>query len=585
MTVTAFPGGLAHLDHRRCLLASVTVMSLGVLAPSAAGAQAIDRLPSSAEPGRAAPSLPEIPTLGAGDFIETIQVPRGSEPPPVAEQINVNIDQIIVEGAAAFPEDALTAATAPFIGPDGPLARVFAAAGAIGQLYRDAGFILSFAFVPEQEVEDGVYRITVVEGRIDQIIVQGFDDALATVVRAIAAPIAEDSPLTQATLERHLLLINDIDGVTAGSTIRPSSTVSGASDLIIDGALGEHFALSALANNRGSKFVGPISALASVSLYNLLKHGDTVSLTASVTGDFEEQRFVSGAYSRPFGVRADGLLAHFDFSYAQTRPGDSLDVFDITSTATSFGLGATYPVLRSRAQNLTIGAFVEARSSKVEPGDSAFSALETEDRVREARLEIDYDLTDGWSGVTLLGLTMEQGLPIFGATDGGEGRSRADGSRSFTKFTASATRVQFLPFDLSALVDVSAQYSLDPLLSSEEYGAGGARFGRAFDAATLSGEHGVGVSLELRYDAPSPFPSVLDSLQIYGFWDYAQVWDMNNATAANTALSSAGAGLRFGLYETVSAQFEYARPIATRPDDIADDQDSARYLFSIAFQN
>ena len=97
---------------------------------------------------------------------------------------------------------------------------------------------------------------------------------------------------------------------------------------------------------------------------------------------------------------------------------------------------------------------------------------------------------------------------------------------------------------------------------------GGLQFGRGFDPAQLSGDHGLGESAELRYDTQSQDLSDAN-LQFYGFFDHGNIWNKNNPFLTQTAasasqksvLSSTGGGIRFGWGTGINATLELAHPL------------------------
>ena len=82
----------------------------------------------------------------------------------------------------------------------------------ISDLYRAAGFHLSRAIIPPQDIEDGRVRIQVIEGSITEVALKG-DGAEQFGVRPMLEPVLAEHPSRLATLERQLLLINGRPGV------------------------------------------------------------------------------------------------------------------------------------------------------------------------------------------------------------------------------------------------------------------------------------------------------------------------------------------------------------------------------------
>jgi hemolysin activation/secretion protein len=131
---------------------------------------------------------------------------------------------------------------------------------------------------------------------------------------------------------------------------------------------------------------------------------------------------------------------------------------------------------------------------------------------------------------------------------------------------------------LSLLVEASGQYAFSQLLASEEFGLGGGRFGRAYNPSEVTGDHGLGAALELRF-SQSLSDDFLRGLQVYGFTDYGAVWRIDDAAAdRRLSLASAGGGVRFNLLDDVSGSVELAWPLTATP--AADDGRGPRLFFT-----
>jgi hemolysin activation/secretion protein len=177
------------------------------------------------------------------------------------------------------------------------------------------------------------------------------------------------------------------------------------------------------------------------------------------------------------------------------------------------------------------------------------------------RAALDYARGDGL-GITQLYGEASQGLPILGASRADSALlSRSNGHADFTKLAVTATRQQALGGDWSALIGLAGQKASVPLLVSEQFPLGGARFGRAYDPAEIAGDDGIAGSLELRFGR-SPQRRWLRSYQIYGFYDLGAVWNMGVSDATRRqSLASAGGGFRLFLPHDVVATLEIARPL------------------------
>ena len=84
-------------------------------------------------------------------------------------------------------------------------------AAAVTERYRSAGFILAQAIIPAQEVDDGVVKVEIFEGKLGAVTFQG-NEMYADAV--LAAPFKEliDSPVSAAGIESAILTTSDYPG-------------------------------------------------------------------------------------------------------------------------------------------------------------------------------------------------------------------------------------------------------------------------------------------------------------------------------------------------------------------------------------
>jgi len=161
--------------------------------------------------------------------------------------------------------------------------------------------------------------------------------------------------------------------------------------------------------------------------------------------------------------------------------------------------------------------------------------------------------------------------------------SRRDGSAEFNKVVMTLSRNQSLFPGLSLMGLVKGQLTNDQMLSSQEFGFGGAQMGRGYDASEITGDEGVGGLLELRYGASTGWDFFKD-YQLYGSYDIGMVRnkgaddvvdEQNKETAASAAI-----GTRLNLHNNLSASVEWAKTL-TNTLGANTDLDDQRIFFSI----
>jgi hemolysin activation/secretion protein len=113
-------------------------------------------------------------------------------------------------------------------------------------------------------------------------------------------------------------------------------------------------------------------------------------------------------------------------------------------------------------------------------------------------------------------------------------------------------------------LSAQGQYGFNPLLTGEQFAFGGAQTGRGYDPGALTGDRGIGGSIELRYDQGfTMFP--VQAVQPYVFYDAARVWNVQNAAPTGPSINSAGGGLRFWLPYNIFGDIEIARTLQAVP--------------------
>ena len=501
-------------------------------------------------------------------------------PPEKAGEIKLTVQGVVFEGRTALSEAELTALYEPLLGTEVTLLQVYELADAVTAAYRNAGYILSRAVVPPQRIKSGIITIRIVEGYINRVIIEGEQGSVADLLGTYADKIRASRPLHIDNLERYLLLANDIPGISAQSVLRPAPDAPGAADLVLKVSLKPVDAALSL-DNRGSRYVGPYQVTASVAENTMIGGAERtnlrlVSANPLATGQRRELAYVNLSHQRI--IDDEGTTLGASLGYSRSEPGHTLKVQEVKGRSMTLGFSAAHPLIRSRGENLSVQAGLSASNAKTD----LLSTRLSEDKSRSASLGLTYDFIDRFSGITLVGATVTQGLPILGSTDRNSANpSRADGRNDFTKITARASRVQKISGPVNLLVAASGQVSSDALLSGEEFGVGGSEFGRGYDASEITGEHGIAAKVELQYGRASKL-AWLQNYQAYAFYDGGAVW--NKGTGDRDTLVSSGLGVRINLTDQVTATTEVAMPLTRDVAALGTGGDDPRVFFSLTMR-
>ena len=537
----------------------VAVMGALAVLPSAVRPAAAQQIPGPVEPGRPeapAPPLPKKPV----QLDWTVILPGGADVPSGLAAEKIDFADLKLTGVTVYEHADLLDLFAQYQGQVITFGEIYGIARAIQARYQGDGYLLSFAYVPPQRVKDGIYTIAVVEGFVDRIIVEDVDGRLKRTIERQMAPIAEDRPLRIEVLERYMLLTNDLSGVTASSVLQPAEGTPGAADLVVKVTRVPLDAGLAF-DNRGSKFGGPWRVAADTGVNSILGLGERLFADASITPfERKEEKSAGLGFLQPLGD--EGIRVRVHGGYTKSKPGFTLRPLDVETTGINADLDVSYPIIRSRTRNLTLSAGLSLRNTKVDLAGVNF----TRDRLRTFRAAATLSQYGFLNGATGGRVQFTQGLPVLGATDSDDDMSRADAVRTFSKVDISLVRAQPLFAGLTLTASLIGQYSFDPLAASEEFAAGGPRFGRAYDLAEVTGEHGLAGALELSY-ALYPDTPYIEAISPYVFYDIGKVWDekTNDSPGQGESLASTGIGIKVSLIHAINLSLEYARPLTRTP--------------------
>ena len=547
----------------RRLFAALAILMLPV------GAAAEVRVSPSDAPGRERERFVDPAPPRAQPGGGTISLPS-TVAPAGAEKITLTISRVVITGATVYSDADLAPLYADLMGADVSLAAVYDLARRITAKYGAAGYVLSRAIVPPQNFgrHGAVVRIQVVEGYVDQVIwpvekLTRYRDFFTD----YSARITADRPANVRTLERYLLLANDLPGLKFSTTLKPSPTHPNASILIVEV---KEKAIDAIAriDNRGTRARGPWEFLGSATVNNIFGAHEAFTITYAGTFQLEELQYVQANYRQV--LNSEGLTFLANASYGAGRPGtDLLRSFDYRTRSAIAEAGLAYPVIRTRELNLTLSGLGFLTDDR---GDQLGLPF-THDKLRGFRLKADADWADSFLGINQVNVTFSHGIEGLGSSRSGDPNaplppvgvavpSTNAGRVDFSKIEATFSRLQPLLPNFSAFVAAYGQYAFDPLLVSEQCGYGGRFFGRAYDPSQLLGDSCWAVLGELRYDIMTPWKR-LTRLQTYAFADHGEVHNILPApgTPLSQSGTSVGAGVRAAWEDTYTADLSVAKAV------------------------
>jgi hemolysin activation/secretion protein len=473
---------------------------------------------------------------------------------PPTTKVNVTVKDFRFTGNTVFPAEVLREQVREFIGKTLDFNGLNDAAGRVQRYYRERGYFLAVAYLPQQEIKDGVVEIGILEGRLGQINLQ-LDPKVRlkeSFARSILdAHLKPGDLITENSLERPLLLLRDLPDMEVTSELGPSKTQVGAADLTVKLAENRRPVSGYVdVDNHGNRFSGEYRFGLNLNSGNLTGYGDLLSFRGFLTND-SLMKFGRLSYVIPVGPYGTRIgLSGTAFEYELGKDFESLQS---NGDGKVFTLYALHPFLRTRNANL----FVQAAAERKDLEDRIDSVGSVEERkITAGKLGVVGDFRDRLlSGglnsysATYTGGQLDISPPAVEAADQAPGTGPQT-SGSFSKVNIELRRLQRITDNFNLLVAYAAQLANKNLTAAEKMSLGGPNGVRAYPVGEAPGDTGQLGTVELRFIVPG-FQVGGGDMTLSTFIDYGQVKTLEEPPPAAAGLqnkrSIGGAGIGLSL--------------------------------------
>lgn len=512
--------------------------------------------------------------------------PGAAEPKPDAEQrasskevkdtkeVRFDILAYTVEGNTVLSVRQIEAAVYPFLGPERTFADAEAARAALEKAYQDAGYLSVVVTLPPQTVRGGELALKVTEARVNELRITGAEHHRPSDIRAATPSVAEGSVPNFGEVQADL---GRVQMRSAGDVqVTPLISVSEAPDgidveLKVKDERPLHGALEV--NNKQAYNTDAYRIEAAVRYDNLFQRGHSIGAFwfYSPFAPSEANTWVAN-YSIPFASGIDG---------AADRRLTFVGVWSDSSTPTSIGgatvvdgssFGVRYSVpMASRADGFSYGFTVGAdrKYNKDINQDVAGFTTETPELIYNVLVfGMDAARSSPGGRAWSLDASVTWGPDIWGTREVDCNGSimdqfackRAGAQASFATLKLNGQAREPLWMDTALLFRFQSQLASGPLVSSEQFGAGGFSSVRGYYEYEQVGDQGVSFQAELTspvWELPLGF-----SLYALAFLDrgWLRVIDPLPAEESRIRLGSYGVGLRAQRPGGLSLLLDYAVP-------------------------
>ena len=500
----------------------------------------------------------------AGQILESVRpAPAAPVTPPALPQrdeenrpaltgpdtFQIPLRGIRITGASLYPAATFETLLHDAIGRNLTLGELDALAQRITRYYRDHDSMLARAYIPAQEIKDGIVEIAVLEGRYGEVVLRNQSGLKDHAAQALTRPLQPGNIITGRAVERATLLADDLHGIEAAATLRPGSAV-GTSDFVLELREGKQRDGSLEFDNSGSRYTGRYRLGGSIAINNPAGIGDRFSARVLSSG----KGLVYGqlGYQLPLGY--SGTTLGLSLTQADYQLGNYFANLDASGTARIAGVTLNHALVRSAQFNLR--GRIGFDYKKLHDRDLLRGNTDKQSSVASLGLLGDLDGQLGKSNFSALLYSGNLDAPatLAGTQDG------------FNKLVLTASHQRHLGSGLSFTAAYSGQLASKNLDSSEKMSLGGPNGVRAYPQAEAAGDDVHLINLELRRTLEPPAYGSLDLMLLADFGVSRLVHETWAGYTGESVrhLSSLGIGVVYKTPGAWSLRADYARRLGSQ---------------------
>lgn len=507
----------------------------------------------SITPSKQAPS---DPIFGPG-----IKIPPSA---PIQSDIpeTITVRRFEIIGSTVLTADDFQKITKDYISPRRiSLPELFELRNKITKLYYDKGYITSGAYIPVQELDNGIIKIQISEGGVEDIRITGTKHLNPSYIRSRIA-LGTTKPLNKNQLIEALQLLRLKDTQLIKTISAELSTGTQPGESLVEVAVTENprWDAQVMLDNGRTPSVGTFRRQLQLTNFNLLGVGDNLGITYTNTAGSNS---IDTSYTIPINPRNGKLTLRggLAFSHIVEAP---FEILDVNSKSNYLELTIRQPILQTPTREFALGLTASHRESGATllGGAVPFPSLGADDtgttRINALRFFQDYTVQDKQQVLALrsqfsIGLGTSGALTTTANIPGG----------NFFVWRGQSQYINLLAEDTLLLLQGDVQLANRSLVPLEQLGLGGQDSVRGYRQDQLLTDSGIFLSAEVRF----PIFKIRDPkivLQIAPFIDFGHGFNQGGATNPSpNNLFSVGLGFRFNLSDRLTARLDWGIPLTS----------------------
>ncbi len=480
------------------------------------------------------------------------------------------VKDIKVVGNTVISSKEINKIVDPYEGKEISLTELKNVAKLITRLYQSKGYLTSRAFIPPQEVVEGIVTLEILEAKLGEVRIEGNKRIPAKwIIQRLR--LKHGSIFQVKLLERDLIRMNKNPDVEIRAVLVRGKE-PGTTDIVL--TVKEKFFMHAAYtfDNLGTKFSGTLRHNIDFSANGILNLNDRLSGKVILTDSAE---FVGEVADYVTPINEYGTSAQMTFSNVNIHLGEGLTNLDIRGRATVFSPAFTQTLHESEKWEANFVTGFDFKTVKTRVLATEIS----DDELRELKFGPNLTQWDKW-GRSVLISNFVIGFPSFlGASSKKDPHaSRPQTGGQFQIYQITGARVQNLPLGLIGFFRISTQFTPDRLVTAEQFRIGGMNTVRGYPEGDYLGDYGFNPTAELRIP-PYFFPKEMnffgkkfvprEMIQFVAFCDIAKAY-LNKPLAqedSSKLLIGVGPGVLVDIMNHVTARVFCGIPVGERTSE------------------
>ena len=455
------------------------------------------------------------------------------------------------------------------------LGQIETVANTITHFYRERGFVLAKAYIPKQQVRDGIVNLTVLLGMLGDVQVSG-NKRYSTKKLTSVFDDMMGKPVTNTAIEEKLFLINDYPGIFVDGYFEPGTQV-GDTRLNINVKDESRYNADVRIDDHGASDTGLYRFYADVQLNNPLGLADKLRasvLTASHPSntDYWQLDYQMKLFGPRTKIGFDASQNQFVVDQTQSlRSGIKLNG-DVRLTSVT----GTYIYKRSRKENGTFDLKYEDIQSILQIGNIPNTNHAFDTKLNNISLAYSFDaLQEAEKHYHQGQIKLTSGSFVYGAANSQDNKYKIlSGSYSLLSFW----KLPVFNADTRLVYRAEGQYAGINLSGILRFSLSGPTRARAYNPGIFTGDDAIFVGVDWIFNSPGFFDLKLTkSLNLreltkpFVFVDYAYGVQQTLVTTVGNAsaqLTDAGVGFKLAHGKSFSGNLLMAFPIRQKYKEI-----------------